>query len=138
MLFFKAEVSSSSNFASFFSVITHISSILFWLKHNILSTKVINQSANFQTCHFLHQNSPNSSSYFWNKQSAFLQTLLPSSVSSDVTLFCTFSFKTLYALDRRSLLKCKFSGFNQIPYIIFQATSELCFQFCIFFQCHDK
>ena len=67
MLFFKAEVSSSSNFASFFSVMTHISSILFWLKHNILSTKVINQSANFQTCHFLHQNSPNSSSQLFFK-----------------------------------------------------------------------
>ena len=39
MSFFKAQVSSSTNFASFFSVMTCNSSVLFWLKH-ILSTKV--------------------------------------------------------------------------------------------------
>ena len=42
MSFFKAQVSSSSNFASFFSVMAHnYSSVLFLLKHNILSTKVV-------------------------------------------------------------------------------------------------
>ena len=54
MSFFKAQVNSSSNVASFFSVMTHNSSIRFWLKHNILSTKVAHQSANFQTCHCSH------------------------------------------------------------------------------------
>ena len=48
MSFFKAQVSSSSNFPSFFSVMTHNSSILAWLEHNILSTKVAHQSANFR------------------------------------------------------------------------------------------
>ena len=52
--FFKVRVSSSSNFASFFSVMRHDSSVLFWLKHNILSTGVAHQSANFQTCHCSH------------------------------------------------------------------------------------
>ena len=33
MSYFKAQVSSSSNFASFFSVMTHNSSVLFWRKH---------------------------------------------------------------------------------------------------------
>ena len=49
MSFFKAQVSSSSNFASFFSVITHNTSVVFWLKHNILSAKVVNQSTTFRT-----------------------------------------------------------------------------------------
>ena len=61
MSFFKAQVSFSSKFASFFSVVTHNSSVLLWLKHNILSTKVAHQSANFQTYHCSHKNSPNSS-----------------------------------------------------------------------------
>ena len=46
--FFKAQVSSSSNFASFFIVMVHNSSALFWLKHNIFSTKEAHQSGNFQ------------------------------------------------------------------------------------------
>ena len=31
-------------------------------------------------------------------------------------LFCTFSFKSLYALDKRSQSKCKFSGFRLIAW----------------------
>ena len=58
--FFKVQVTSFSNFSSFFSVITDNSSAVFWLKHNILSTKVAKQTANFQTCHCSHWNSPNS------------------------------------------------------------------------------
>ena len=53
MSFFKPEVSSSSNFASFFRVMIHISSVLFWLKHHTRSSKAEHQSANFQTCHCL-------------------------------------------------------------------------------------
>ena len=50
MSFFKAQFRSSSNFASFFNVMPHNSSVLFWLKHNILSTKLAHKCANFQTC----------------------------------------------------------------------------------------
>ena len=54
MSFFKAQVSPSSSFSSFFSVITYNLSALLWLKHNILSTKVAHQSGNFQACHCSH------------------------------------------------------------------------------------
>ena len=54
MSFFKTQVSPSSNFSSFFSVITYNFSVLLWLKHNIISTKVAHQSGNFQACHCLH------------------------------------------------------------------------------------
>ena len=51
---FKAQVSSSSNFASFFTVMTHNSFVIFWLKYNILSTKISDRSANPQACHCSH------------------------------------------------------------------------------------
>ena len=54
MSFSKAEVSSSSNVLSLFSVMTNNSSIIFCLKNNILWTKVAHESANFQTCHCSH------------------------------------------------------------------------------------
>ena len=54
MSFFKAEVSSFSNFASLFIVMTHNPSVLSWFKYNILSTKVVHQIVNFQTCQCSH------------------------------------------------------------------------------------
>ena len=81
---FKVQVCSSSN-----GVMAHNSCAFFRLKHNIFSTKAAHQSANFQTCHCLHQNSPNSSCHFWNQESVFLQTLHHSSVSGDI-LFVLF------------------------------------------------
>ena len=54
MSLFKEEVSSSSNFTSFFRVMTHNYSLLFCPKHIVFSTKAAHQSANFQTCHCSH------------------------------------------------------------------------------------
>ena len=45
--FFKQKVSFYSKFGSFFNVMTHNSSVLFWLKQNILSTKVAICSSHF-------------------------------------------------------------------------------------------
>ena len=70
MSFFKAQVIPTSKFASFFSVMTYNSSALCGLRHNILSTKVGYQSANFQTCYCSHWNSPNSSCH-WNQKVRF-------------------------------------------------------------------
>ena len=44
-----AYASFSLNFASFFSVMTHNSSVLVWLKHNAISTKTGHKIGNFQT-----------------------------------------------------------------------------------------
>ena len=81
MSFFKQKVSFSSKFGSLFSVMRDNSSVLFQLKLYMLLRKVAHQSANFQTCHCSHLNSPNSSCHFWNHESVFLQTLHHSSVS---------------------------------------------------------
>ena len=45
--FMKAQIIFPLKFVSIFNMITHNSSLLFWLKHNILSTTVAHQSANF-------------------------------------------------------------------------------------------
>ena len=44
----------------------HNSSVLFWLKHFILLTKISHQSANFQIFECFNQSSPNSSCQFRN------------------------------------------------------------------------
>ena len=51
MSFFKQNVSFSSKFGLLFSVIRDNFFALFQLKIYILLTKVVHQSANFQTCH---------------------------------------------------------------------------------------
>ena len=129
MSFFKAQISSSSNIASLFSVMKHNSSVLFWLKHNILSTKVVHQSAHFQTCHCFHYNSPNSSCHFLERR--------VSCSSNFASLFSVMRYNSsvlfhqnicmLWANDpikvqifRLSTARMKI---NQIPYVIFQATS---------------
>ena len=94
---------------------THIIYAIFMLKHYILSTKVAYESENFQTCQCLHWNSLNSSCHFWNQGSAFLRTLHHSSVSWDL-LFCTFSSKYLYALDKRIGSKCKLLDFRLLEW----------------------
>ena len=46
---------------------------------------------------------------FGTKNCFFLQTLQHSLMSWEITLFCTFWSKLLYALDKRIQSKCKFS-----------------------------
>ena len=53
------------------------------------------------------QNLPNSC-YFWNSKSVFLQILLHSSVSWDITLMYFFSWNFIYLQQRGSLSNYKF------------------------------
>ena len=68
--------------------------LLYFFSWNLcmLLIKVAHQSENFQTCHCLHEYSPNSSWHFWNQDSVFLQILHYSSVSWDITLLNFFSW----------------------------------------------
>ena len=79
----KWKVNSSSIFVSFFTVMTHNSSVKLKLKHFLLWTKESLQSSNFDT-------------------------------SSALVKIC------------------------QIPHVIFQATSQFFFKFCITLQCHER
>ena len=66
MLFFKPQVSFPLNFASPFSVMTHNSSEIFWLKHNMLLTKRVHQCTDFQIFECSNESLPNFSCHFWN------------------------------------------------------------------------
>ena len=75
MSFFKQKVSLSSKFRSLLSVMRHSSSVVSYLNFKMLLTKVIYQSANFQTCNCWHENSPNSLCYFLKQKSVFSSNL---------------------------------------------------------------
>ena len=69
----KQEVNSSSNFASFFIVMTHNSSVNFKLLLFILWIKEYHHSPNFVTFKCSGENLPYSSCNFPNHKSVFLQ-----------------------------------------------------------------
>ena len=121
MSFFKPQVSSFSEFASFFSVMIHNSSVLFWLKHNILLTEVAHLititdlpllALKFTSCHF------------WNKELVYLQTLHHSLAWFDITLLY-FSSKTFFCFGQKYPIKVQIlrlptarMKINQITYVI--------------------
>ena len=65
-------ISSSSNFASLFSVMRHNLSVLFHLKLCMLWTTGALQSANFQTFDYSHENQPNFLPFFKPRVSFWL------------------------------------------------------------------
>ena len=84
MSILKWHVSSSSNFASFFIIMTHNSSGSFKLIYFLLWIKGFPQSPNFETFERSGKTLPNSSCHFRNHKSVFLQILHHSSVSWDI------------------------------------------------------
>ena len=93
----KWQVNSSSNFALFFIVMTHNSSVNFKVIPFLLWTKGSHQSPNFDTFKCSGENLPNFSSLFSNYKSVFLQNLHNSSVSWKITprYFCSSNNKKI-------------------------------------------
>ena len=85
MSILKRQVSCSSNFVSFFIVMTHNSSVNFKVIHSLLWVKGSHQSSNFDTFECSGENLPNFSNLFSNQKSFFLQNLHISSRSWKVT-----------------------------------------------------
>ena len=85
MSILKRQVSSSSNFSSFFLVMTHNSSVNFKLIMFLLWIKESHQSPHFDTSKCFGKNLPYSSFHFPNRKSVFLQILHHSSVSWRIT-----------------------------------------------------
>ena len=75
MSILKWQVNSSSNFASFFIVMTHNSSVNFKLIRFLFWIKGSHQSPNFVTFKCSGENFPYSSCHFSNQKSVFLQIL---------------------------------------------------------------
>ena len=75
MSILKWQINSSSNFASFFIVITHSSFVNFRLIHFLLCAKEFHQSPNFDTFECSDENFSNFLCHFSNNKSVFLQIL---------------------------------------------------------------
>ena len=107
------QVNSSSNFVSFFIVMTHNSSVKFKLIHFILRIKASHQSPNFETFKCSGGNLPNSSCHFWMHKSVFLQILDQSSVPSNITPLYVFCSNIIY-FGQSSPLNCKLLRFSSV------------------------
>ena len=70
------EVNSFSNFKSFVIVVTHNSPVSFKPTYFLLWIKKSHQSPNFETFECSSENLPNSSCYFSNQKSFFLQVCI--------------------------------------------------------------
>ena len=84
MSIFKRQVSSSSNFGSFFILMTHNYSVNFKLIHFVLWIKGSHESPNFETCECSGEIFLNSF-YFSNHKSVFLKILHDSWVTWKIT-----------------------------------------------------
>ena len=134
------QVNSSSNYVSFFIVMTQIYPVNFKLISFLVPIKV----PIFRLSNML----------YW-KFAKFLKSLLKAQVSfpSNVaSIFSTtkhnssmlFLAQTLYTLFKRNRLKCKFFRFSntrvkirQIPHVKFELTSQFLFKFCVILHCPD-
>ena len=109
MSFFKPRVSFHLSFASNFSVMTHSSSEIFWLKH-YASDKKSPSNCNFSDFECFNESSPNSSCQFWNHKvkvySNFASLLSVTKDNSSVF----FYLKPLY-FGQKEPIKVKFSDF---------------------------
>ena len=135
MSFFKVQVSSSSNFASFFNVITHNSCVPFYVKYNTISTKV-----KFSDLLLLTLDFTKFLMSFSEPRVSFSSTLNHCSVSWNITLL----YKTLYTLDKNEPMKVQIFRLstshikiNQNLYVICQATSLVSLKFCVTRQYQD-
>ena len=95
---------SCSNFASFFIVVTHNSSVNFRIPSKI-------PMEIFESFEYSGQNPPNSW-HFWNNKSFFKKILHHSSVSWHITFLC-FLAEILYTFSKSSLSKYKFGEISR-------------------------
>ena len=103
---FEMTSQSSSNFASFFIVTTHNSSVNFNLILFLLSIKRSHQSPNFESFKCPGENLAYSSCHFPSYKSFFLQICITPQCH-ERKLLCTFLCQTLNTLHNRNKWKCK-------------------------------
>ena len=108
----KWQVNSSSNFALFFIVITHNSSVTFKVTPFLVRTKGSHQSPNFDTFRCSGENLPNFSCLFSNHKSVFLQNLHNSSVSWKTTPLYFCNSNSIYFGHKESIKTQIFKTFE--------------------------
>ena len=112
MIFFKSRVSFPLNFASSFSVMTHNSSEVLWLKYYMLWTERAHQRTIFQTFECSNESSPNSSCHFWNHRvrAYSIFASLFRVIKDNSSVF--FLAQTWHTLDKKSPSKWSFQTFE--------------------------
>ena len=103
MSILKRQVNSSSNFASFFIVMTHNSSVNFKFVHFLLRIKGSIQSPNFETFKWFGENLRYCSCYFPNHKSVFLQVLHHFSLSWKMTPLAFFKSNVIYFAQKEPM-----------------------------------
>ena len=118
----KWKVKSSSNFALFFIVMTHNSTINLKLIHFQFSTKGLYQSSNFDTFDCSGENLQNSY-HFPSIKSLFLQILHHSSMSWKITPLYFFSSNNIYFAQKEPIKIKIFETFECSGHIL---SNSLC------------
>ena len=118
-----------------FETISHFSrqnsSVFFYLKHYLLSTKVAHQSANLQTFQWLRQCLPNTSRHFSNKKS--WKIILLYSFSWNFMCY----WQKYHIKVQISRLVTASIKIHQIAHVIFETKSQFFFKCCITLHCHE-
>ena len=142
MSFFEPQVSFTLNFASPFSVMTHNSSEIFWLKHykkepiNIQFFRLLSALMKVQLI-------PHT--IFQSTRSRFIQNLRHCSVSWKITPLYFFSSNLIHfgwtKRPHQKEMSTLLSGWvqiHQIFHVMFETTSQFFFKICITLQCHER
>ena len=103
MLILNWQVKSSSNFTSFFIVITHNLPKNFQITYFLLCIGELNKSSNFETFVYFGENLLNSSCHFPNYKPVFFHILHDSLVSWNITPPFFFSSKITYFSQKQSI-----------------------------------
>ena len=96
MVILKRQVISSSNFVTFFFVMTHNSPVNFKLIYFPFWIKGSHQRLNFETFKCSGENLPNSSCHFWKHKSVCLQIFCQYLVPSNITPLYFLSSNIIY------------------------------------------
>ena len=103
MSILKQQVNFSLYFSSFFSVITHNSSVTFYLMHFLLWKKVSHEGTNFDTFKCFDENFSNSSCHFPNHKWVSPQILHNSSESCNRTPLYFFRSNVIYFAQKEPI-----------------------------------
>ena len=133
----KWKVDSSSNFALFFTVITHNYSVNFKVILFLIWTKGSHQSSNFDTVKCSGENTPNFSCLFSNHWPVFLQNLHNSSLSWKITPLYFCSSNNMYFEHKEPIKTKKKLDFSRARvkicevHVSSKPKSQFLFNFCV-------
>ena len=116
--------------------------VKFQLKHYIIQSKRAHQSANFETFECWVKISQIHQLIFYSTSQFILKSYIALQYHDTTSL--PFLDSNIIHLRQKKHIKVQIFSFlttcmktNQIPFVIFKATSQFSFKYSIIFQCHD-